>query len=477
METCDRPNLFIGGRWVPAGNEPPIDVINPATEEVIGRVPNGGPDHVNAAVSAARAAWESWADTPVEDRAKICERVGKAWDALIPEIAQLISREVGTPVVASETLQAPGPSIMFRHYAAIARSYPWTTDVNGSIVVREPIGVVGAITPWNYPLTLVSYKIPGALAAGCTVVLKPSEVAPLSAFVLAEQLQQAGLPDGVFNIVTGGPAAGERLVSHPEVDMVTFTGSTASGRHVAAAAAATVKRVHLELGGKSAAIFMPDTDLDEAVGAYLRQALMNNGQTCLAWSRLLVPADRHDEIVEALKVVVESAFAPGDPFGGAFVGPMASKVQQRRIQQFIRQGQHEGAVLVTGGADSPQGLETGFYLRPTIFANVSNDMTVAREEIFGPVICVLPYRDVDEAVAIANDSPYGLHGAVFSADADAAIALARRLRTGQVDINGFQFNVMAPFGGYKQSGNGKELGVEGFEAFLETKTIQHGVTT
>jgi aldehyde dehydrogenase (NAD+) len=344
--------------------------------------------------------------------------------------------------------------------------------IGASVVVREAAGVVAAITPWNYPLHQAVAKVAPALAAGCTVVLKPSEVAPLSAFLLAEAAEEAGLPSGVLNVVTGRGAAGEALVAHPDVDMVSFTGSTAAGRAVAAAAAATVKRVTLELGGKSPAVVLDDADIDEAVRSAVSQCYLNSGQTCIAWSRLLVPRSRQDEAVAVARKVAEE-FTVGDPLAGsARLGPLATRDQRERVRSYIRKGVEEGATLVAGGPEPPEGLARGFYVRPTVFADVKEDMTIAQEEIFGPVVAVIPYDDEDDAVRIANGTIYGLHGAVFSRDRERALAVARRLRTGQVDVGGGTYNHLAPFGGYKQSGVGRELGRQGLEEFLEVKSLQ-----
>ncbi|MDQ6910238.1 MAG: aldehyde dehydrogenase family protein, partial [Actinomycetota bacterium] len=343
-----------------------------------------------------------------------------------------------------------------------------------SVVVREPVGVVGAITPWNYPLYQLVCKVAPALAAGCTIVAKPSEVAPLSAFILAETMDEVGVPPGVFNLVTGdGPVTGNALVDHPDVDMISFTGSTAAGALISEQVAGSVKRVMLELGGKSPSIVLDGADTEEAVRATVSQCYLNSGQTCIAWSRLLVPAERHDEAA-ALAAKFAESFTLGDPLDpGTDLGPLASDAQRRRVLDFIRTGIDEGATLVTGGTEPPDGLSRGYFVKPTVFAGVLPTMTIAREEIFGPVLSIIPYRDEADAVAIANDSPYGLHGAVFSADRDRATRVARQLRTGQVDINGGGFNFMAPFGGYKRSGLGRELGARGLEEYLEVKSLQY----
>jgi len=362
---------------------------------------------------------------------------------------------------------------VFASYAAMLADYAFEERVGNSLVVREPIGVVAAITPWNYPLEQVVRKVAPALAAGCTIVVKPSEVAPLAAFLLADVLDEVGLPAGVFNLVTGyGQVVGEALAGHRDVDMVSFTGSTQAGRRVSEIASRTVKRVALELGGKSANVILADADFTKAVKVGVANAFLNSGQTCTAWTRMLVPADRHDEAVE-LATAAAAAYTVGDPTDDATrLGPVVSSAQLARVRGYIEKGIDEGARLMTGGAELPEGLEHGYFVRPTVFAGVRRDMTIAQEEIFGPVLSILPYDDEDEAVDIANSTIYGLAGAVWSGDEEHAVVVARRLRTGQVDINGGKFNPVAPFGGYKQSGNGRELGTFGLDEFLEVKSLQ-----
>jgi acyl-CoA reductase-like NAD-dependent aldehyde dehydrogenase len=357
-------------------------------------------------------------------------------------------------------------------YAKLLGEFPFEEKIGNAQVVKEPVGVVGCITPWNFPLHQVVAKVAPALAAGCTVVLKPSEIAPLTAFILAEMIDDTGLPAGVFNLVTGyGPVVGEAMASHADVDMISFTGSTRAGKRVSELAARTVKRVSLELGGKSANIILDDADFEKAVANGVGNCYFNSGQTCSALTRMLVPRSRHDEAVAIAKRVAES-FTVGDPTAGKYkLGPLVSAAQRERVVNYIRKGIAEGATLVAGGAEMPEGLTKGYFVRPTVFANVRNDMAIAQEEIFGPVLSIIPYEDDDDAVRIANDTIYGLAGGVWSGDPERAKRVARRLRTGQVEINGGKFNPLAPFGGYKQSGNGRELGKYGLEEYLEVKAM------
>jgi len=409
----------------------------------------------------------------VEDRAKALERLSEALQARMAELATLVTREVGTPVNLSSLAHVGLPTITLASTAEIVRNHPLEETVGSSLVVSEPVGVVGCITPWNYPLHQAVAKVAPALAAGCTVVLKPSEVAPLSAFALADMVHELPLPAGVFNLVSGtGAVVGEALVAHPQVDMISFTGSTAAGRRVGEVAARTVKRVALELGGKSPTVILADADLRRAVMAGVTSAFLNSGQSCLAQSRMIVPRSKLAE-VEALAVAAAESFTPGDPLdSGTRLGPLASEAQRRRVWDHIRRAEAEGASLLTGGTGVPEGLDHGFFVRPTVFTGVRPHMAIAQEEVFGPVLSIMAYDHEDEAVEMANGTIYGLAGAVWSADPDRARGIALRLRTGQVDVNGGAFNPLAPFGGHKQSGNGRELGRHGLEEFLEVKSLQ-----
>ena len=469
----NRDKFFIDGAWVAPSTTGTLDVHNAGTGQVMGTVPAGGEKDIAAAVAAARAALDGWSQTPVAERCDLLQKISDGLKARGAEIAGLIAQEVGMPIKMASRIQAALPIANFANYAKLGRTFAFESRVGNSVVCREPVGVVGAITPWNYPLHQIALKVAPALAAGCTVVLKPSEVAPFNAYILAEVAEAAGLPKGVLNIVTGlGPVVGEALVRHPDVDMISFTGSTRAGKRISEVAAQGVKRVALELGGKSAAVILDDADLATAVKATVNGCYLNSGQTCTALTRMLVPASKHDE---AAKIAAEVAkgFTLGDPTQEATrLGPLSSQMQLERVRGYIQQGIKEGATLVAGGADAPEGLPGGYFVKPTVFANVKNSMTIAQEEIFGPVLSIIPYRDDDEAVKIANDTPYGLAGAVWSASDERAQKVARRIRAGQIDVNGGAFNMNAPFGGFKQSGHGREAGVYGLEEFLEYKSLQ-----
>jgi acyl-CoA reductase-like NAD-dependent aldehyde dehydrogenase len=469
----ERDKVYIDGAWVPSTGKGTIDVVNSTTEEVMGSVPAGSAEDVDKAVQAARRAFDSWSTTSVEERGKYLTRISEGLMARMDEIATLVSQEVGMPKSLSLLVQAGLPLMDFQNTAALINDVKFEEQVGNSLIVREPVGVVGAITPWNYPLHQVAAKVAPALAAGCTVVLKPSEVAPLNAFVLAEIIHDVGLPAGVFNLVTGtGDVVGEAMSAHPEIDMISFTGSTRAGKRISEVAAGTIKRVTLELGGKSPNVILDDADLEQAVTDGVGKAFLNSGQTCSALTRMLVPRSKLAEVEAIAKTVAES-YTPGDPFGESTrLGPLVSEAQRERVRGYIKKGQDEGARLVTGGADAPEGLDQGYFVRPTVFSDVRTDMTIAQEEIFGPVLSILPYDDEEEAVRIANDTVYGLAGGVWSGDAERAKAVARRIRTGQVEVNGGSFNPMAPFGGYKQSGHGRELGKFGIEEYLEVKSLQ-----
>ncbi|MEV0347165.1 aldehyde dehydrogenase family protein [Nonomuraea sp. NPDC050680] len=463
--------LYIGGAWTASVSGEPIEVVNPATEQIIDRVPAGAPDDVEAAVRAARSAFPSWAATPAAERGKLLAAAAELLTERAGDIAKTIATDMGSPLGFALKVQTLMPAGVLAGYARLAESHPRESRVGNSLVLKEPVGVVAAITPWNYPLHQIVCKVAPALAAGCTVVLKPSEVAPLAAYALTEIFHEMGLPAGVFNLVSGrGPVVGEAMAAHPEVDMISFTGSTAAGRRVASLAVESVKRVALELGGKSANLILPDADLGAAVKVGVANCFVNAGQTCSAWSRMIVHRDQYDDAVH-LAVDAARRYTVGDPFDESTrIGPLVSAAQRARVIHYINRGQEEGARLVTGGTERPH--PHGFYVEPTVFAAVEPGMTIEQEEIFGPVLSIIPYTSEDQAVRIANDTPYGLAGAVWAGTQERAVAVARGLRTGQVAINGGAFNPLAPFGGYKQSGIGRELGEHGLEEYLEVKSLQ-----
>ncbi|WP_434588232.1 aldehyde dehydrogenase family protein [Streptomyces sp. A5-4] len=463
--------MYIGGQWRPAAGGDTIAVVNPADEQVIGHVPAGTAEDVDAAVRAARDAFPGWAATPPAERAA---RIAALRDALVArkdEIALTVTSELGSPLGFSQMVHAGVPILVAGSYAELAATYSFEEKTGNSTVFMEPVGVVGAITPWNYPLHQIVAKVAPALAAGCTVVLKPAEDTPLTAQLFAEAVDEAGIPAGVFNLVTGlGPVAGQALAEHEGVDLVSFTGSTAVGKQIGATAGAAVKRVALELGGKSANVVLPSADLAKAVKVGVANVMSNSGQTCSAWTRMLVHRDQYDEAV-ALAAGAVAKYVAGDPHDeSSRLGPVVNAKQHARVRGYIEKGVAEGARLVAGGLDAPH--EKGYYVSPTVFADVTPQMTIAQEEIFGPVLSLIAYEDEADALRIANGTVYGLAGAVWAADDAEAVAFARRMDTGQVDINGGRFNPLAPFGGYKQSGVGRELGAHGLSEYLQTKSLQ-----
>lgn len=457
--------MYIGGRWTPASGGDTIAVLNPADEQVIAHVPAGTAEDVDAAVRAARAALPGWAATPPAGRAALIAALRDRLAARKDELAATVTAELGAPEQFAQQVHVGLPIAVAGSYAELAAAHAFEERIGNSTVFHEPVGVVGAITPWNYPLHQIVAKVAPALAAGCTVVLKPAEDTPLTARLFAEAVHEAGLPAGVFNLVTGlGPVAGQALAAHEGVDLVSFTGSTAVGRQIGATAGAAVKRVALELGGKSANVILPSADLAKAVAVGIANVMNNAGQTCSAWTRMLVHTDRYEEAVELAKAAV-AKYPAGDR-----VGPLVSAKQRERVRGYIEKGVEEGARLVAGGPEAP--LEQGYYVAPTVFADVTHEMAIAQEEIFGPVVSLIRYEDEDDALRIANGTVYGLAGAVWAGDEAEAVAFARRMDTGQVDINGGRFNPLAPFGGYKQSGVGRELGPHGLTEYLQTKSLQ-----
>ncbi|MEU3243879.1 aldehyde dehydrogenase family protein [Streptomyces sp. NPDC006875] len=455
--------MYLDGAWRPAVGSGTIEVVNPVDEQVLGRVPAGTAEDVDAAVRAARAAFPGWAATPPGERAERLAALRDVLDARRDEIAETVTAELGSPLAFSQAVHAGVPIQVAGSYAELAATYAFEEKVGNSVVHQEPVGVVGAITPWNYPLHQIVAKVAPALAAGCTIVLKPAEDTPLTAQLFAEAVAAAGVPAGVFNLVTGlGPVAGQALAEHPDVDLVSFTGSTAVGRRIGAAAGAAVKRVALELGGKSANVILPGADLAKAVNVGVANVMSNSGQTCSAWTRMLVHESQYEE---AVGLAAAAAARYGDR-----IGPVVNAKQQARVLGYIEKGVAEGARLVTGGPEAPR--PQGYFVSPTVFADVEPGMTIAQEEIFGPVLSILRYADEEDAVRIANGTVYGLAGAVWAGDESEAVAFARRLDTGQVDINGGRFNPRAPFGGYKQSGVGRELGTHGLSEYLQTKSLQ-----
>ena len=464
--------FYINGEWVDPVAPSTLDVINPTTEEPFAKISMGGAADVEKAVAAASAAFESFSQTTPAERVELIGSILAEYTKRYDEIAQAISTEMGAPIWLSKAAQAATGQAHFATIMEILKNFEWEEKKGNYVLRREPVGVCGLITPWNWPINQISCKVGPALAAGCTMVLKPSEVAPVNAIILAEILDAAGVPAGVFNLVNGdGPSVGEAMSSHPDIHMMSFTGSTRAGVAVAKASADSVKRVSQELGGKSANIVLEDADLQQAVSSGVSQVFTNSGQSCNAPTRMLVPRKSHAEALEIAKATAEGV-KPGDPFtDGTVIGPVVSEVQWNKIQGLIQKGIDEGAELVAGGTGRPDGLNVGYFVKPTVFGNVSNDMTIAREEIFGPVLSILPYDSEEEAIEIANDTPYGLSGYVQSGSVEHAMEVASQLRTGNVHLNGSGADFNAPFGGYKQSGNGREWGELGFEEFLEVKSV------
>ncbi|MCH1524590.1 MAG: aldehyde dehydrogenase family protein [Candidatus Thalassarchaeaceae archaeon] len=468
-----REQLYIDGKWIDSLGKGSIDVINPATEEIIGRVPVGSTKDVDKAVVAAKSAFDSWSKSSIEERIELLNALSNAFKERGEELAQTITSEVGTPIGYSRVAMVGTPRVVSRSYAKILEDYVWEEEIRNSIICKEPIGVCAFITPWNFPLHQIIGKVAPAIAAGCTMILKPSKEAPLSAFILAEILDEIGLPAGVFNLVSGhGSEVGDYMSSHPDVDMVSFTGSTGAGVSVSQSAAPTIKRVTLELGGKSANVALEDADpvlvAKKAIGA----CHQNSGQTCSALTRLIIPESMNKQVCDIIAEKNDS-YLVGNPLDeGTRCGPMVSLRQQLSVTEYIQSGIDEGANLISGGLGMPDGIEKGFYVKPTIFANVTPDMKIWKEEIFGPVLVITTYNTESEALKLANDSIYGLSGGVWSEDPDRAVNFAKKMRTGQVSVNGGSFNVSAPFGGYKLSGNGRELGTHGLDEFLEIKSIQ-----
>jgi len=470
--------LFIGGEWVEPASSRTIDVISPHSEELVGRVPEGTEADIDRAVAAARDAFDNgeWPRLSPEERIAAVQKFSEVYAAHIPDMAALITEEMGSPISFSNLAQSPAPWMMLNTFLQIAAEYPWEErrqGVLGSdvIVRREPAGVVGAIVPWNVPQFVIMSKLAPALIAGCTIVVKPSPETPLDAFLMADLLDEAGIPKGVVSVVPAGREVGEHLVRHSGVDKIAFTGSTAAGRRIASICGEQLKRVSLELGGKSAAIILDDADLAATVQGLKFASLMNNGQACVAQTRILASRDRYDEVVDAVSGMV-GELAVGDPQDESTeVGPLVAERQQERVEKYIAVGQEEGAKVAVGGNGRPSGLDKGWYVKPTVFSGVDNSMRIAREEIFGPVLAVIPYDTPDDAVRIANDSEYGLAGSVWTGDIDQGVDIARRVRTGTYGVNQYTMDFVAPFGGCKGSGIGREFGIEGLSHYVELKSI------
>ena len=463
--------FYIGGQWVEPTQPSTIEVINPATEEVCGRVSAGSAADVDRAVAAAKQAFKTWRKTSREERLALLNRIVEAFQARVGDMGEAITAEMGAPAWLAQGTQAPIGINHFKSAIGVLERYEFEEDRGTSRVIKEPIGVCGFITPWNWPIHQICAKVAPALAVGCTVVLKPSEIAPFSGQIFAEILEAAGTPPGVFNLVQGeGPVVGAALSAHPDVDMVSITGSTRAGIEVSKAAAPTLKRVHQELGGKSPNIVLEDADLTPAITGSVNAVMQNSGQSCRAPTRMLAPNKLMDQVCAIAKQVAET-WTPGDPTGNARMGPVVSEGQWNKIQGLIQSGMDDGVTVVTGGLGKPEGLETGYFVKPTILAGVTNDMQVAREEIFGPVLCILGYDTLDEAIEIGNDTNYGLAGYVQSTDIEKARAVGREIRAGYISLNNAGLDLNVPFGGYKQSGNGREFGDHAFSEFLELKSV------
>lgn len=471
MNTQDK--FYIGGQWVAPQGSDTIQVIDPSNEEICGAVPSGNDQDVQAAVAAAKQAFKTWGQSPASERSALIKKLAEKVTANMQKIGELCALELGTPLQTSVAVHGGMGVGVVSSYVEVPFEMEKEEQLGNSKVIKEPVGVCAFITPWNFPLHQIVAKVMPALAAGCTMVLKPSSDTPLTAYYFAELMDECGFPPGVFNLITGpGRTVGEAMCTHPDVDLVSLTGSTEAGRRVAALAAETVKRVGLELGGKSASVVLDDADVAKAAGIAGGSICMNSGQVCAALSRLIVPRSKHGEAVAAAKAAAESVTVGGAFEEGATMGPVASKAQRDSVVDYIQKGIDEGATLVTGGTTPPDGRNTGYFVQPTIFSDVRTDMVIAQEEIFGPVLAIIPYDSEEEAVEIANDSIFGLSGAVWSGDDARALKVAKQIRTGQVSVNGGAFNIAAPFGGYKQSGIGRELGPHGLTEFTEIKSIQ-----
>ncbi|QBY05882.1 aldehyde dehydrogenase family protein [Thalassotalea sp. HSM 43] len=470
MASCQK--LLINGRWVEAHSKTQLDVINPATEKTIASIAIANEQDVNDAVDAAKEAFKTWQYVSSDERGRYIEAIVTKLSEKRADMAATISSELGMPIVLSDMVQTGGPLTGMLPYAALAKSMDTQEHIDNSIVIKQAIGVCALITPWNFPLHQLIAKVAPALAAGCTMVVKPSEETPLNAIMFAEILQQVGLPAGVFNLVTGdGETTGNALTKHPDVDLVSFTGSTSAGVNVALNAAPSVKRVCQELGGKSANIISPTAPLEQAISDAIISVMFNSGQTCVAATRVLVHQSQYQQAVDIAKAVTETLIVGEPDNEQSFIGPLCSAKQQQSVLNYIQTGINEGATLITGGLEKPDGLDKGFYVKPTVFADVENDMVIAQQEIFGPVVCFIAYQDIEHAIRIANDSQYGLAAKVWAETQDQAVDIAKHIRAGQITINGGNFNYNAPFGGFKQSGNGREWGAAGLNEFIELKSM------